>query len=199
MRAWKQIKRGSLSYFGKLLARPFEHQGEHRLAVKTVGISERKLVNVKPEMLETVFHFFTFAFLRRANAPSWVNAKGSSPRSHCQRARGETSNSAAASACVSPRRWRSDLSRSEKDMGLKATGLDDLVPNLDGVPHFFHGSSEGGFAGGLAAAHFNNVPHSFMFRIFTNHVAADDFVVFHIVFSCFVNHFQRVKNRIMCE
>lgn len=61
-------------------------------------------------MFEAVFHFFTFARFRRAMTPSAVTASGSSPCNHFQTARGDTSNSVAASACVSPRRPSSDFS-----------------------------------------------------------------------------------------
>src|SRR5690242_12721132 len=76
----------------------------------------RRIVGkVGVELLEIVFHFFTFARFRRAKIPSRVTASsGSSPCSHFQTARGETSNSAATSACVRPRRSRSNLSCSEK-------------------------------------------------------------------------------------
>jgi hypothetical protein len=139
MRAWKQINRGSLSCFGKLLARPFEHQSEHRAAVKSVRVTERKFVHVKPEIfpanavvrpIKGPLHLR----FRRAMTPSCATASGSVlPCSQSQRVRAGTSNSAAASACVRPSRARSDVIKSAKVMlscGDHAPSGREMLPRL---------------------------------------------------------------------
>jgi hypothetical protein len=64
------------------------------------------------KLFEVISHFLTFAFFRRAMTPSCATANGSVLAcSHSHSVRAGTSNSVAASACVSPRRLRSDLMR----------------------------------------------------------------------------------------
>lgn len=128
------------------------------------------------------------AFLRRAMTPSAVTASGSSPCSHFQTARGDTSNSVAASACVSPRRSHSALSWSAKVI------LDDLASGnefaqvIQAVPclavNFVAFAIVGNLVGGNKS--FNELVE------FLNRV-------FHIVFGVICFHFQRHYIRIKCE
>lgn len=62
-------------------------------------------------------YFLAFALLSLAIAPSWATASGSVlPCSHSQCVRGGIPSTAATSACVSPRRARSDLRVCENDI-----------------------------------------------------------------------------------
>jgi hypothetical protein len=121
IRLWTKQRRSFLSCFGwrrTRQSRPRKHLAQNVATQKAAvvwrledkfktGCVVRKL---RVELFEGIFHFFVLAFLKRAMTPSCATANGSVlPCSHSQSVRAGTSSSVAASACVKPRRVRSDL------------------------------------------------------------------------------------------
>lgn len=85
----------------------------------------QQAASLQPVVMPPYFDFFRASL---ASAPSWVRAMGVLPCSHCQIARGDTSRSVAASACVILSRSRSYRRRCAKGQSAENFGMVSFPP-----------------------------------------------------------------------